>query len=287
MAIASRRPVGDLRVWCLIFLAGCGAKTGLTLEPRHPEECDDGLDNDGDGLVDERCACQPAAVQVCYSGPESTEGVGICRAGQQECALEEDGAQMWGPCKDEVTPATEQCVGGLDDDCDGRVDCDDDDCEGDPICGVEDCTPRCPYEECDGRDNNGDGRIDEGRVCDGIDGPCPAPGAIRICDAYCGVHQRCRVDGSWGPCIVDGQGPVPECDEHEDCPYEYWCDYGECVPGEPNCNSDDDCNGGWLGMDGWCVEERGICVSDCYAHSDCDKPLVCDLGACVNDPYSP
>jgi hypothetical protein len=270
-----------------LALPGCGAKTGLSTEPKHPEVCDDGLDNDQDGNVDERCVCAPAAVQVCYSGPDGTEGVGICRAGSQECSLESDGAMIWGACVDEVSPASEQCLGGLDDDCDGHVDCDDDDCGESDACRADDCSPHCPYEECDGRDNNGDGRIDEGRVCDDIDGPCPAAGAIRICDAYCGVHQRCRVDGTWGPCIVDGQGPVPTCDEHTDCPHFQWCDFGECVDAGSQCSSDDDCDGGILGFGGFCVEERGICVSQCYEHSDCEKPNVCDMGLCVPDPYSP
>ena len=269
------------RLVLAVLLAGCGSRTGLRQQPPRPEECGNGLDDDRDGQVDEGCPCADGAAQWCYDGPDGTEGVGICAAGAQECSLGE-----WGSCQGAVTPVDEACLGGLDDDCDGRVDCDDPDCAGEAACAIADCTPHCPYEECDGRDNNGDGRVDEGRVCDGIEGPCPAVGAIRICDAYCGVHQRCRRDGSWGPCTADGQGPVPECDEHEDCSRSFWCDYGSCVPANP-CDSDGDCSDFLFGGEGYCVEHQGVCVTQCYAHSDCPRPEVCDLGQCVLDPYAP
>src|SRR4030095_250579 len=78
-------------------------------------------------------------------------------------------------------------------------------------------------ERCNGVDDDGDGRDDEGRVCGQADdgdgsGEC-VPGALRICDAYCGVHQRCDADGSWGACLVDALcAGVVACNEHADCP---------------------------------------------------------------------
>lgn len=273
------RPSTPIAVLATLALAlGCGARTGLVIPPPVPEECGNGLDDDRDGLVDEACPCSDGAIQVCYGGPDGTEGVGICVAGAQRCTVGE-----WNDCEGEVLPVAEACVGGLDDDCDGHVDCDDPDCASEPACVPDDCTPHCPVEECDGRDNNGDGRIDEGRICDGIEGPCPAVGAIRICDAYCGVHQRCRRDGSWGPCTADGQGPVPECDEHSDCPRYTWCDYGTCV-GASACDRDMDC--AIFGLSD-CIQDQGVCVGECYEHSDCPRPEVCDLGGCVVDPYAP
>jgi hypothetical protein len=47
----------------------------------------------------------------CYGGPSETEGVGICVGGTRSCAD--------GTCTGEVTPATETCADGLDEDCDG------------------------------------------------------------------------------------------------------------------------------------------------------------------------
>ena len=279
-----RNPMRWRIVW-LLWSCGCGARSGLLFDVNGTEVCGNGLDDDGNGLVDEACPCPPGMTQECYSGPAGTEGVGICVAGVQQCDPVEE-TMEWSSCSGEIVPATEACVAGVDDDCDGLVDCDDPDCAAAQPCEKDpgDCTPNCPFEECDGRDNNGDGRTDEGRVCDGIEGPCPAPGAVRICDAYCGVHQRCRVDGSWGPCIVDGQGPVPECDEHADCAFGSICDMGGCLQ-SMRCESDDDCDPYYV--DGFCAVEQGVCVIECFHHSDCPLPLVCDLGACIADPYAP
>jgi hypothetical protein len=199
----------------------------------------------------------------------------------RECTSEEEEEL---PDDDGECALSELTCDDLDDnDCDGFTDCVDSDCP----CGGGD-------EVCDGRDNNGDGRIDEGRACgDGGDGEgaCP-PGAVRICDAYCGVHQICGPEGGWGPCFVDGTcEPVPQCDQHSDCPYGEYCDFGGCISGSflgfGGCVSDEDCGFGF-GFEGYtCYAEQGVCILDCYHHSDCGPGLVCDLGSCVVDPYVP
>jgi hypothetical protein len=63
--------------------------------------------------------CAPGATQACYDGPADTEGVGICKAGEQTCAT--DGAS-WGPCAGAVLPLPiEDCASGRDQNCDGHV----------------------------------------------------------------------------------------------------------------------------------------------------------------------
>lgn len=150
-------------------------------------------------------------------------------------------------------------------------------------------------EVCNGADDDHDGRIDEERACgDAEEGgrDCPTEGAIRICDAYCGVHQTCGANGTWGPCTVDEAcDGVAECDQHSDCPRGFYCDYGFCSPGtftwEP-CDVDADCSDGFgMGGDWQCQADQGVCILDCYHHSDCGEGLVCDLGQCVPDPYVP
>jgi hypothetical protein len=62
--------------------------------------------------------CTQGMTQPCYEGPAGTEGVGICMGGTQTCAAD---GEIWGPCVGEVTPQTETCGSGLDQNCDGMV----------------------------------------------------------------------------------------------------------------------------------------------------------------------
>ena len=61
--------------------------------------------------------CENSETQECYSGEVGTAGVGICSNGVKTCA-----GGVWGNCVGEITPQTEECVGGFDEDCDGLID---------------------------------------------------------------------------------------------------------------------------------------------------------------------
>jgi hypothetical protein len=123
-------------------------------------DCDD----DDDTIFD-------TSARSCYSGPQGTEGVGTCIAGQELC-----NAGVWGPCIGEVVPSGEAC-NNEDDDCNTFVD----DGMGGITCGVGDCTVNLPNacvggnvqtctpltpqtsvdDDCDGDDDDCDGAIDE------------------------------------------------------------------------------------------------------------------------------
>jgi hypothetical protein len=124
-----------------------------------PEVCDN-ADNDCDGRVDD------------FSSGPCGSSVGTCRPGTRRCA-----GGAWS-CVDAVEPAAERCD-GLDNNCDGVDD------EIDEVCGssVGTCRPgtrRCRAaqwgacvgnidpvpERCDGLDNDCDGVVDSGQVCE-------------------------------------------------------------------------------------------------------------------------
>lgn len=126
-------------------------------------DCDDLIDNDGDGDVDcadAECAalpeCEPPLQEICDNGVDDDRDEDVdCRDSD---------------CRDapECQPTPEVCDNGVDDDLDGATDCDDADCEAAPECAPP------PEEVCDnGADDDGDGAVDcDDPDCQG-DAACP------------------------------------------------------------------------------------------------------------------
>jgi hypothetical protein len=195
---------------------------------RNSGEWCDGLDNNGNGMVDEGCGCWLTSYQTCYSGPAQTRNVGLCRDGGQMCEMI-SGICRWGKCEGEITPAKEiddgwdndcdgmtdegwgcnpgslmigeNCFNGVDDDCDGFADCNDPDCCVKDTCAL---SPAC------------------------INLSCCVPGTERWCDvtAYCSWgRQQCLADGRWGQC----EEATPPPDLPSGCADSYFFSFSCCV----------------------------------------------------------
>jgi hypothetical protein len=134
--------------------------------------CSDARDNDCDGLIDCADADCAATAACCRPAPElCTDGRDNDCDGLIDCI---DPNCAGSPaCSPTCVPTamsergTAACTNGLDDDCDGESDCADSDCS--PFGAVGEC--------CDGRDNNGNGIVDEFACRCAVSPECAGVGA--------------------------------------------------------------------------------------------------------------
>jgi len=202
-----------------------------------------------------RCGgCTEGQIQIC-------EGLdtGICDPGTRTCINDD-----WGSCEGIIEPGIEtsflKCSDGLDNDCDGNVDC-----------GDIDCNTWC--SECD-------------------------PGQTRPCGENIGEcnsgEETCGLDGTWTGICVGEKGPEPEiCDNLDnDCdglfdenqyenPLYQVCgsNIGQCSEGIIQCFA-----GTWTECIGQTTPEPEICDgldNDCdeYTDEDCNC-INGDVQAC-------
>lgn len=126
-----------LLVVALAVLASCGPSNR-----QHPGGASDAGTADAARLIScgsdsgdqQGCGCTGTDSRACYSGDPSTRGKGICKDGMQTCSGGEVGT--WGTCDGEVLPGSENCTNGIDDNCNGLVDCADPTCATDPACNT-------------------------------------------------------------------------------------------------------------------------------------------------------
>jgi hypothetical protein len=268
--------------------------------PPPDEACGDGLDGDGDGVIDEDCFCVPGETQACFRGTAGERGVGVCGDGEQLCsnALE---FGTWGDCSGDIVPAAEVCdEAGLDEDCDGAANegCVCDPADGPVACGsdVGACTAgtqeclegmlgecvgatEAVAERCNGVDDDCDGATDEAlsRACGSDVGEC-------------GMGTQACVGGTWEAC-AGGRASVPEecdgldndCDGSTDESLARACgsDVGACSAGTQSCSA-----GRWSMCTGAslpAVEGCNGMDDDCDGSTDESLTRACGtgVGRCV------
>ncbi|MCI0569264.1 MAG: hypothetical protein L0Y66_00780 [Myxococcaceae bacterium] len=238
-----------------------------------PEQCSDGQDNDGDGLVD--CADADCIALTCAGHGR------VCGGGK--CVCVGNGRVP------EVEEAT--CLDGADNDCDGLTDCEDPACAG-LACGLGGKT--CVGGTCTCSGNGGAPEDSELSCADQRDNDCDGR---RDCkDMGCG-GLTCSLTGY----VCDATACV--------CPP----DAGEVTPGEPRCddNVDDDCDGlvdcadsscsgQACGLDRHCIGSVCTCLpdggvpevfeqtcgdgqdGDCDGRADCEDPDCAGLDCGVH-----
>ncbi|HIA03263.1 MAG TPA: hypothetical protein EYN66_15380, partial [Myxococcales bacterium] len=236
--------------------SGYGACVGQVLPG--VETCTNSVDDDCDGELNESgtgCVCTPNAVTACYTGPNNTSGIGLCKPGTTTCNALGTAA---GACEGQVVPSVEVCDNSKDEDCDGSAD------EGDAGCG---CTPGATqpcYTGPSGSNNVGPCKGGT-KICgaDGKYGNCvgevvpvtedcttaiddDCDGSVNEVDAGCGC-----VAGSTLPCYTGATGTqnVGPCKAGSKTCNPEGSGYGNCVgqviPITEICGNtvDEDCNG--------------------------------------------
>ncbi len=171
--------------------------------------CDDGIDNDCDGLID--CDDEPDCLTDPACGPYCPNTV--CESPDEDsCNCPEDCGE---PPATETPGAT--CNDGIDNDCDGWTDCDDEpDCLTDPACG-----PYCPNTVCEEPDEDYCSCPEDCEVPPDSE-DCNGNGLPDECDISDGTSQDCNENGIPDECewTVLAQSTF-EADEEDDGWHEY------------------------------------------------------------------
>ncbi len=271
--------------------------------------CDDGIDNEGDGLIDcEDYDCmweEPCSETICNDGNDG-DNDGLIDCKDNDC-------RWYDACRENI------CDNGIDDNNNGLIDCEDDDCNQDDACRENICNDGidnegdgdtdCEDDDCkyngacrelycdDGIDNEGDGLIDcedndcrwydacRENICDnGIDDN--NNGLIDCEDDDCMWKEPCRESVCDNGIDGDGDGLI-DC-EDDDCRWDDACMENICDDGVDDNNNglidceDDDCRWDDACRENICddgIDNEGDGLTDCE-DNDCRYDRACRENIC-------
>lgn len=236
----------------VLSLSGCFFQEDLDADNTPEKEtcCDDGMDNDQDGLFDcadpdcrQATACKSPSQEICDNGIDD-DGDGMVDCADNSCAEAE-------ACAEDPEDPKEICTNQKDDDGDGMVDCMDPDCRHLPHCAP-------PVEICDNQtDDDNDGDTD----CE--DDDCSQHAACRPQDSCCQAHDT--------PGCADPEVEACVCAQNSYCCEMQWDDVcvaqveqfgcGQCLP-----QTEIDCGNG--------IDDDGDGLKDCM-DPDCSGVASC------------
>lgn len=240
------------------------------------EICTNDIDNDCDGLP-------PLTDPECGSVVDN-DGDGFCETGRdlnedRDCVDDGEPSDTQFDCDDTRATvywgAPENCIDGLDNDCNGDVDfddaqCDDKDDDGDGYCPI-------------GWDENGDGVCDAAEVALGRPGDCyDVPDGVDPAskDIHPDADELCT-DGVDNDCNGHVDFADPACRHLADVDGDGYCPEGRDLNGDGNCTGPDE-NTGDVDCDDENAERSPGKVEICYdgVDRDCDGLIGRDDPSC-------